>query len=83
MSISEIMYRKKRTLELITDITEKGCGNCKDGIVDKEYFVKCLLPAGPVDWVYDPDYMCDQYQKCQRISLLHSEAQLNKIDIRV
>ena len=77
------MYRKKRTLELITDITEKGCGNCKDGIVDKEYFVNCLLPESPKGFVYDPDYMCAQYQKCQRISLLHSEAQLNKIDIRV
>jgi hypothetical protein len=83
MPMTEIMYRKNRTLELITDITEKGCGNCGEGIVDKEYFVKCLLPTGPVGWVYDPDFMCDQYKKCQRILLLHAEAQLNKIDIKV
>jgi len=70
MSLEMAMVRKNSVINMLDDISDKGCGNCGKGLLNNDYTVRCFHKHE----TYEPFHMCDDYKKCMRVYTMQEEA---------
>ena len=67
MSTLEALHSRQQTIiDMFNDISDKGCGICRHGIVMDDLMVRCNFDDEP-RW---PHMECSKFQKCLRIYVI-------------